>query len=315
MADGTEHRVTTEDGDFVVLHVNRPESDEASQAAFSNRPTMLLVHGLSGSYESGYLNRVGERLLNDGWNVVRFDMRGCGASTHLSKGIFHAARAADLKTAVHYLESLFPSSTLVVAGYSLGANLLLRMLGEQVDCLPKTLQMGIAVAPPIDLETCCRMLSRGLSSFYDKYFVRRLWREFQARRAQLEFADRAFARRRPKTLFDFDQQITAPVGGFETVEAYYLAASSKPFLNRIKIPTRILIAQDDPVVPFSIFDNADYASSCEIFVTKHGGHLGYVGKYRACQEPPYQPSSSWEGRRYLDWLVQQWASAAERSLS
>ena len=299
MEHGTPHRVLTSDGDTVVVHENRPATGYASDGQ-----AVLLVHGLSGCHESGYIQRAGKLFLQAGWTVLRFDMRGCGASLRLSKGIFHAARTEDLRTVVEFLGQQLGCTSLTVVGYSLGANLLLRMLGELADGRAMNVRLGIAVAPPIDLGTCCRELQRGLGWGYDKYFVRRLWNDFQQRRGLLRHADRATARSRPKSLFDFDAQVTAPVGGFADVDAYYEAASSKPFLSKIKTPVHLLIAADDPIIPNVIYDSARFSDACQVFITRHGGHLGYVGGGYGETE---NRVAGLKGTRFMDQLILRWS--------
>ncbi len=302
MPAGKQHRVATYDDDLVVVHENRPVGWPAGE-----KPAVLLVHGLCGSHESGYIQRVGLRFLQLGWSVFRFDMRGCGASVSLSKGIFHAARAADLRTVIESLQPQLMGSPLTVAGFSLGANLLLRMLGEAGADAKDLIKLGIAVAPPIELGVCCRQLSRGLSLGYDQFFVRLLWREFRQRRPLLAQAHCATAPHRPATLLAFDQQVTAPVAGFPSADAYYEAASAKPLLNQIRVPTRILVAQDDPVVPYATYVDARFSKSCRLLVTPRGGHLGYVAARNVELANELVTDHVAMGRRFMDWQLITWA--------
>ncbi len=292
--DTRQHHVQLPDDDIVVLHENRrPSLTETDRS-------VLLVHGLAGAHDSGYMVRLADKLLASGCRVWRMDMRGCGAGTQLARGVFHADRHGDLIEAVKFISQQMPESPITIVGFSLGANLLLKMLGTSADALPAPVDSAMAVSPPIDLACCCENLTRGLARMYDAFFARQLWKEFCQRRSTIRDSSRVVASSRPRTLLRFDEQVTAPLAGFETVADYYRAASSQDDLHRIRIPTVILTAGDDPIVPVAMYDGATFSPSIQLFVTDGGGHLGYLG-CTGMKDRDDEYDSRW-----MDWRLVQW---------
>jgi predicted alpha/beta-fold hydrolase len=241
--------------------------------------------------------RLAAEISRRGYRVARMDMRGCGAGLLLARGVFHADRSGDLLAAVRYLASRFPESPITICGFSLGANLTLKMLGEVGADLPRQIDSALAVAPPIDLSYCCHKLAHGAGWIYDRFFARLLWQDFRQRRSLLAGADRIPLRRAPATLLSFDRQITAPLAGFDSADAYYRSASAAGVLCKIPVPTVILSAVDDPIVPQEIYGGVPRAPGTQLFVIEGGGHLGFYAT-------PRQATSTrrWLDQRLVDWM-------------
>lgn len=282
------------DGDRVVLH------DDCPRAWPENGRIVLLVHGLAGCHTSPYVVRVADRLCNEGYRTLRMDMRGCGAGVHLAKGVFHADRAADLLLVCQSVARRHPHARLTLCGFSLGANLTLKMLGKFWQQMPDSLDSAIAVEPPIDLSYCCQRLPEGWGWIYDHYFTRRLWQDFCRRRSQLRDAERVRTRRNPGTLLRFDELITAPLAGFRTAAEYYETASSKDVLHDIRIPTAVVAAEDDPIVRPEIYHAANWSATTQAFMVAEGGHLGFV----ASGSKRLTPVEHWLDTQIVNWVRQ-----------
>ena len=132
---------------------------------------------------------------------------------------------------------------------------------------------------------------------YDRYFARLLWRDFRKRRSMLAGTDRVSAQRAPSTLLAFDETVTAPLAGFDSADAYYYSASAVNVLTQITIPTVILAAADDPIVPIEIYDGIAFSKTTQIFVAAGGGHLGYYSE--ANRETP---NRRWMDHRLVNWV-------------
>ena len=275
--------------DKIVLH------DDSSENWEPGRRIVLLVHGLGGCYQSPYMVRMARRLIKIGFRSFRMDMRGCGAGQELAKGVFHAARYFDLLAALQYLSQACPNSPITVCGYSLGANLLLKLLVSAPNAIPHAVDSSIAIGPPIDLQACCRHLQRGLPRHYDRFFVKRLWREFRQGQANIAGAEGIRTAVRPKTLEAFDDLVTAPLAGFGSARTYYQSASAGKNFEAIRIPTAILAAKDDPIVPRAIFEDLHIGERVQMYLTEFGGHLGFLS----------MPSGS-GGHRWLDEQLIRW---------
>ncbi len=289
----TLHYVDLPDGDALVLHDDPPTTA-------ANVPRLaILFHGLGGCHGSQYLQRISVRLNGRGVRTIRVDLRGCGAGETLARHIFHAGRSDDLLQAICFTAAQYPESAITACGFSLGAGMLLKMLSEATESLPANLDSAFAVAPPIDLALCCDFLSRGASQIYDRYYARRMWNIFQQCKVKLHGAADLVISRPPTRLADFDRQVTAPLGGFASLEDYYTSASPKRLLSRIETATLLVVAEDDPIVPVSIFDDAEISPSCQLMRVPGGGHLGFV----SATSDNGSRNRRWLESQLVDWIV------------
>ncbi|MEX2185967.1 MAG: alpha/beta fold hydrolase [Pirellulales bacterium] len=294
MAAPQRHRVALPDGDAVVLSETCAEHWRAGDRA------ALLVHGLAGCHESPYMRRIAHKLTGRGVRVFRLDLRGCGAGEGLARLPYHAGLTGDVRAAVAAIVGLCPASPIALVGFSLGGNLVLKLLGEASVAPLSGVDRAVAICPPIDLEVCCRSLDRGLARLYDRHFVSLLTKKSRRESRRSGDADGAILERRPRSLFDFDDCYTAPVSGFESAEHYYRESSAAGFISRIRVPTTVLASQDDPVVPAHIFAKVDWPRCVRLVETTHGGHLGFIGRRGVDAD-----------RCWMDWRVVEWAGAGE----
>lgn len=297
----TQHAVEVGDAesdtDEVILH------DDCPVDWRSGDRVVVLVHGLGGSHASGYMVRIASRFFERGYRVFRMDMRGCGAGLHRAAGVFHADRNEDLRRALHHVAGLCGQSRITVCGFSLGANLTLKMLASARDRLPTQLDSALVVEPPVDLGFCCRELSRGFGRAYDAWFARLLWRDFSLRRQGLRRAELVEITKAPTRLFDFDRQVTVRLGGYESVDHYYDTASAGKELGKIQVPTVILLAADDPIVPACVVDASQLSSTTKLVVANGGGHLGFFAAKGATEDLD---------QRWMDWRLIEWTAEVDR---
>ena len=286
-----QHRLQLEDGDQIVVHDDCPTDWKPGGRA------VLLIHGLGGCHGSPYMVRITRKLIARGVRVFRMDLRGWGAGAKLAQQPFHAARIDDISTVIERVQEIAGQSCLCVAGFSLGGNMLLKLLGTRsIDGVDR----AIAVGPPIDLMYCCSNLERGMGRLYDRNYARFLWNHVRERAKDVPICGQAIQQRPPRQIVEFDERFTAPWGGFDSVEHYYDTASAKGSLSGIRIRTTILTADDDPVVPGEIFDKVETSGSVTIHRTTHGGHLGYIGRRNGDPD-----------RRWMDWRVVEWVCATK----
>lgn len=288
------HQIQLPDGDTIVLTEDRPLSWQPGDRV------ALLVHGLAGCHLSPYMRRISHKLAKAGVRTFRLDLRGCGAGEGLAKLPYHAGLTTDLRAAVAEVTHHAPNSPIAVVGFSLGGNMVLKLLGEPAG-VPENIDRGIAICPPIDLAVCCRSLDRGLARFYDRHFVSLLTKK--AREELQSLANRNGGKLvRPRTLYQFDDCYTAPVSGFKNADHYYQESSAAAYIANIKIPTTVLFAHDDPVVPKSVFANVSWPANVRLIETQHGGHLGYIARRGT------DPDRCW-----MDWRVVEWVTTTEPS--
>lgn len=286
-----QHVVELDDGDRIVLHDDRPDDWKTGDRA------ALLIHGLAGCHGSAYMRWMAAKLCARGIRSFRMDLRGCGAGVRLARLPYHSGRSDDAAAALRFIAAHCPGSPTALIGFSLGGNITLKLLGELGDSPLATLDRAVAVSPPVDLLTCVRAIGRGANRWYDRYFVTMLLRRIAERRllvpdmAVVEFG------RRPRTLWEFDDQFTAPLCGFGTAQRYYHECSSMHTLPRIRIPTLIVTSRDDPMVPCQPFEAIRLPSSVQLELTDHGGHLGFIARRGL------DPDRRWMDWRILDWLA------------
>jgi uncharacterized protein len=280
--------VHLEDGDKLTLESTTPEGWKNTD------PTVLCVHGLCGSHESSYLMRLVNRLSPQGYKVVRFNMRGCGSGRGHAKNIFHSGRSDDLFEAVKFLKKQFPQSPITLIGFSLGGNIVLKMAGEMGSFGIRFISRVIAICPPVDMRCSASLVEEVAQGLYNRYFYKMI-------RQEVAYLHKKFKDLPPVelpqdlTLYKFDEMYTAPRVGFEDVEDYYDKCSAKHYVDLITIPCKILFAQDDPIVAHHALDDHTLPANIQIYKTKKGGHMGYLGH-------PKSP----RGFFWLDSLLEEW---------
>jgi predicted alpha/beta-fold hydrolase len=294
----TQHRVVLCDDDAVVLHDDCPLGWQPGDR------TALLLHGLSGCHSSQYMQRIGAKLNAAGVRTFRKDLRGCGAGAGLSRLPYHSGRSDDAADALRFIAELCPGSPATIIGFSLGANIVLKLLGELGASPCGGLDSAVAVSPPVDLKVCSKNLSRWSNKIYDDHFVRSLWRAAQSRASSdglkgrvSDQATRRFQmpRRRPRRLYDFDDVYTAPISGFRDAEHYYSVCSSGQFVPLIRLPTLVIAAADDPMIPVRLYDRVKWPADVQLHITRGGGHLGFIGRRGVDADC-----------RWMDWRVVEW---------
>lgn len=156
----------------------------------------------------------------------------------------------------------------------------------------------MAVAPPMDLMYCCQNLSSRMGRVYDRKYAKFLWDHLQSRIDHVPAFAAAAREKPPRTIYEFDQRFTAPLGGFASVEAYYAAATSHNVAQHIAVPTLIISSIDDPIVPGHLWDRIALSPATKLFLTDHGGHLGFIAAKNGDPD-----------RRWMDWRVVDWVCA------
>lgn len=258
-------RFVLPDNDFVDLEWYGPETG----------PIIILMHGVTGHINSAYIKYMMPKLAKQGWRTVMMYYRGYSGEHNRSDRMTHAGHTADFAEFIKYLHQREPETPLVAIGFSQGANMLLKYLGEANVTTP--LRCAIAVSPPFQLRSISNRVRRGFARLYQWYLLRQLrkfYREkFRYRRAPFNTADLDSLR----SFWNFDDKVTAPVNGFSNAVDYYRQASCEKYLKNIKIPTLIIHAIDDSIMtPDIIPTEKELSASTTLELSQHGGHLGFV---------------------------------------
>lgn len=257
--------------------------EQAPAAGVRELGHLVLVHGLEGSSEGGYMQSMAYAALEAGFVVHRVNVRGCGGTEGWCKTLYHAGLTSDVLHVLQEIAGRAPRSVFL-AGYSLGGNVALRLAGTLGERARGLLNGVIGVSAPIDLHACVRALARRENWIYEKRFVTRMQQRLQERRRlQPEVFAPIFARTDVmaiRTIFDFDDQITAPHFGFGNAPNYYATQSAGPVLPAIAVPGLLVTAQDDPLIPYAMYEQARVEENpkLQLVAPAHGGHVGFLAK-------------------------------------
>ena len=249
---------------------------------------LVMVHGLEGSGEAGYMRTLAHTALGNNIATHRFNMRTCGGTAKLCPTLYHAGLTSDL---LFFLKQLKPELPVYLTGFSLGGNVALKLAGELGENAAGVLAGVCAVSTPIDLAASVRRIAERDNRLYERRFLDRMRERListgRYTREQLN---------RPQSIYEIDDQITAPSFGFGTADNYYATQSAVRFLDRIRIPALLVQAEDDSFIPFSSFRQPAFASNpnLRLISTKYGGHLGFVSKFA----PRF-----WVDRTVTGWLL------------
>jgi uncharacterized protein len=241
-------------------------------------PALLALHGLEGSSSAHYMRGIADKAFARGFNVLLLNQRNCGGTEPLAEGLYHSGLTADADHVIRELTVEDGIHRVVVAGYSLGGNLALKLAGDHGDAPPASLRGVCAVSPVMELEACVAALERRQNVVYQWNFVRGL--RGRMRRKVRWYPDRYSLEplRRVRTVRQFDELYTAPHFGFAGASDYYHRASAMRVIDRIRVPALIITAEDDPFVPTGPFRDPRIAANphVEMVITRHGGHCGFI---------------------------------------
>jgi predicted alpha/beta-fold hydrolase len=262
-----------------------PDDDELEvhrlDATHPEAPRLVLLHGLEGTIRSNYIQGTLALAQRRGWAADVLIFRGCGTRMNRQRRIYHSGETADLQLVVDRVVSENPDQSVMLAGFSLGGNVLLKWLGERGTGVPRQIRGAAAVSVPFDLEAGARQIERGFSRIYTYHFLRSL---VMKARAKLEAYPGLFDDTRltgARTLYDFDDIVTAPVHGFADAHDYYSRSSSLQYLPGVRVPTLLLSALDDPFMPRETADTVMRLSEKSAWLLvefyPQGGHVGFVG--------------------------------------
>ncbi|MDH3690710.1 MAG: hydrolase [Gammaproteobacteria bacterium] len=253
------------DGDYLDL----------DWAGDDSGPISVLLHGLEGSSHSHYIRRTTNALLQHKFRVVVMHFRGCSGVPNALPRSYHSGDTGDIATVVQTLCIQQPQTRLVAIGFSLGANVLLKWLGETRKINPLT--AAVAVSTPFELHHAADRMEQGLSKLYQWQLVGALRRSTAQKFRHMPCPVDLTNLSKLKTFRQFDGQITAPLHGFTDAEDYYQRCSSRPFLRHICVPTLILHARDDPLMTLEVVPSASELSpSIRLELSDRGGHAGFV---------------------------------------
>lgn len=281
-------RLELDDGDFLDLQWHRQGRDKL----------VILSHGLEGSANATYIQGMARALSADGWDVLAWNCRSCSGEMNRLKRFYHSGVSDDLKAVVDHALTVHHATEVALIGFSLGGNVTLKYLGEECDRVSKRLIAGVAFSVPCDLASSSKELGKWLNrKLYMRQFISSLIRKVEMKSQSMDLGLDLSGLSGIKTFKDFDDRFTAPLHGFESAEDYWERASSRPLLTKIRIPTLLAQAANDPFLAGACFphEEAKVNPAFQLQVTDSGGHVGFgVGR----------DSRTWAEERAVAFLVE-----------
>jgi predicted alpha/beta-fold hydrolase len=249
-------------------------------AAPAGAPRLVVVHGLEGSPRSHYAVGLFALAGRRGWGANLLVFRTCNGRVNRVRRSYHSGETSDLDLVVRRILSEDDGAPLGLVGVSLGANVLLKWLGEQGDRADGRLRGAVAVSTPFDLARSCRRIDRGFSRVYQRHFLRSLRAKALAKIDRFpDIAERKSVAA-ARTMWEFDDVFTSAAHGFRDASDYYARSSSIGWLDSIRVPTLLLSARDDPFHPPEVLDEVSGIASRNAALTTEfttrGGHVGFV---------------------------------------
>jgi uncharacterized protein len=296
-------RWDTPDGDFL---------DVIRTGGQPGKPMLLLLHGLEGGARSHYAAAMLLEAERRGWQANLLVFRTCGVEMNRARRSYHSGETSDTDFVVRRLLDERPDVPLVLAGVSLGGNVLLKWLGECGDSVPGRVRAAAGVSVPFDLARSCAQMQVGFARVYGWNFLKTL--KQKACEKLQQFPDLADRQRvlAARTLWEFDDAFTAIVHGFRDAAEYYARSSSIRYLARIRVPTLLLSSRDDPFHPPEILDDvariARNNPALHLEFVGRGGHVGFI-------EGRVPGRASWYAERRVIEFCEEMISAGEAKAS
>jgi len=285
-----ERLIEVEPGVKVLCHCHwQPQRENAL--------TVIIVHGLEGSSESGYMTGIATKGVAAGLNVVRMNQRNCGGTDALSPTLYHSGRSQDVAAVAQNLIAQDRISRLALAGFSMGGNLVLKLAGEWGKTGPSQFRAMVAVCPSMNLAASADALHLPSNRLYEYHFMWKLRRRLKDKARLFPEVFDASRLRGVTSLRDFDDKITAHYCGFAGASDYYERSSAANVVDRIAVPTLILHAANDPFIRILPETRQKIMSNPNItFIeTEDGGHCSFLAE-------PDGDDGRWAERQVVEFL-------------
>ncbi len=263
------------------------------------RLTVIILHGLEGSSLSQYVIGIGSKAWDAGMNVVRMNMRNCGDTEKLTPTLYHSGFSGDVGAVTRALIQQDKLQHIALVGYSMGGNLVLKLAGEWGSAAPGELKAVAAVSPSSDLAACADALHELKSNrMYEWKFLGGLMRRYDRKRLLFPEIYRE-VERRPRSIREFDEIITARYSGFTGADDYYSRAAAARVIDRIAVPTLVIHAQDDPFIRILPETREKLVTNPHITLIEpeHGGHCAFLAQ-------PNGYDGRWAERRVIHFFEQ-----------
>lgn len=286
----TRKRLELDDSDFIDLDFSTVKANKI----------VIAIHGLEGSSDSNYIKSLTKVLNQHHFDVVAINLRGCSGETNRLLSSYHSGKTDDLHMVINYLTSHYSYNQIDLVGFSLGGNMILKYLGEQIYKIHPKIKSAVTVSVPCDLKDSSFTLSKFWNSLYMKRFMISLKKKLEHKSKQFPNSFLEMEKiRKANNFFDMDNLYTAPAHGFKNAFDYWKKNSSKQFIPAIKTPTLLITSNDDPFLSNSCIPvtEAKGNSNFILELTNYGGHVGFNSSIS-------NTKNHWLEKRIIDFLIE-----------
>jgi len=262
-------RIATPDKDFLDLDWSRVDGKPAKRL-------VILSHGLEGRSAQPYMLGMARAMNRQGWDALAWNLRGCSGEPNKLLRTYHSGASEDLSVVVDHVLKKYRYRSVALIGFSLGGNITLKYLGENGAHLDPRVQRAVAFSVPCHLKSSALHLDRLSNKLYLGLFLVSLASKIRMKRKVLP--GQVPTGKLTTSFREFDDLYTAPINGFKDAEEYWKKSSSEGYLAGIRIPTLLVNAADDPLLPERCYPRAQARKNPNLFleIPKSGGHVGFV---------------------------------------
>lgn len=261
-------RLELADGDFIDIDWLKNGNDKC----------VILNHGLEGNSTRPYMLGMAKAFSRNQFDILSWNFRGCSGEINRLERFYHSGETTDMDNIVQYAKKKY--SSLLLVGFSLGANIILKYLGEQGSELPSQIKGACVFSVPIHLESSCNELMKVENFLYERRFLRHLLEKVEIKSRNFPELFDMPRLRKIKKILEFDDLVTAPLHGFKNAHDYYSKCSSLNYLSNINIPTLLVNASNDPMLSGECFPEEQLKQHAYVHFEKwkRGGHVGFFDK-------------------------------------
>ncbi len=261
-------RILTPDGDFL----------DVDWVVTGSRRLVVLCHGLEGNSHRPYILGMARAFRRRGWDCLALNYRGCSGTPNRRLRFYHSGAYEDLALVVNHAAGTGRYDAVVLIGFSIGGNVILRWLGRCPDRIHPLVKRAVVFSVPCDLADSAAVLAQPQNRIYMRHFLVALRQKIREKMAVMPGRINDDGYDRLATFKDFDNRYTAPLNGFEDAEDYWRQCSSKPVIPGIRIPTLMVQARNDPFLGLDCFPTLAAAANAKVTLDMpaSGGHVGFI---------------------------------------
>lgn len=264
-------RIELPDGDFLDL--------DWSFAEEKSNKVIILLHGLEGNAQRPYITGTAKLFNHNGIDALSVNFRGCSGEPNRNYYSYHSGATEDLHDVIKHAIHQKGYSEIYLKGVSLGANIILKYLGER-DTIPEEVKAAIAISVPCSLKDSAKALHSFKNVLFHDRFKKHLLNSLKLKQQNFPNELTLDELNSVKTLNDFDNLYTSKAHGFKDAVDYYEKSSSLQFLPNIKTPTLIINALNDSFLSPECFPVKEAKNNPNLYLEmpQYGGHAGFVDK-------------------------------------